>query len=171
MILPNTLSLKKEHAFLRDMFLVVLSGLLITLMGQVSIPLPFTPIPISFRFQTVLLLSILLGSRRAVLSVAFFLLQGVFGLPVFAVGPVAGYLAGYLVAACVVGYMSEKRIQAPLSFLVGTLIVYVCGAAYLSTLIGLQKALLLGVVPFIVGDLLKTMVYLKILAWYQKRYV
>ena len=74
-------------------------------------------------------------------------------------------------AAFIVGYMSEKRIRATFSFGVGTLVVYACGAAYLSTLIGFQKAILLGVIPFLVGDLLKTVICLKILTWRQKQYV
>lgn len=161
----NTLSLTRENTFARDAILVVLSGLLITLMGQFSIPLPFTPVPITFRFQTILLLSVFLGSRRAALSVLVFLIQGP---SVFTPSPVAGYLVGYLIAAFVVGMMSEKQSRASLSFLVGTLIVYTCGAAYLSTLIGFQKAILLGVLPFIAPDLLKTVACLKILAWYQR---
>lgn len=166
-----SLSLKKENTFIRDAVLIALSGLLIALMGQFSIPLPFTPVPISFRLQTILFLSVLLGSRKASLAVAFFLIQGALGLPVFATGPVAGYLVGYLVAACVVGYMSEKKMQAPLSFLVGTLLVYALGASYLALLVGVRKAILLGVVPFLLGDFLKTVVCLKMLSWQKRQYV
>lgn len=154
---------------MRDAAIVVLSGLLIGLMGQFSIPLPFTPVPITFRLQTILFLSVLLGSRRAVLATAFFLIQGAFGLSLFATGPVAGYLVGYLVAACVVGYMSEKKMSASISFLVGTLIVYICGASYLSTILGVSKAIYLGVLPFLIGDFLKAVVCLKMLFWYQRR--
>ncbi len=173
----NVLSWKQENTYTRDVFIVLLSSLLIALMGQLSIPLPFTPVPISFRFQTVLLLSALLGSRRAVLATALFLLQGMMGLPVFAngvsgiaglLGPVGGYYLGYLAAAFIVGYMSDSPKNRTLgrcamSFLVGTLIVYACGTAYLTTFVGFQKALLLGVAPFIVGDIVKTLVCLRIL--------
>jgi biotin transport system substrate-specific component len=174
MTFVNALSIKRENTFSRDVLVVILSGLLITLMGQFSIPLPFTPVPISFRFQTILLLSVLLGSRRAVLAVAVFLAQGAFGLSVFAghtsglvglLGPNGGYIASYLIAAFVVGMISERTKKAIPALAAGTLIVYTLGALHLSTFIGLQKAILLGVVPFIFGDLLKTVAVLKILDW------
>ncbi len=167
-----TLTFPKQNVFARDVLLVVLSSLLISLMGQFSIHLPFTPIPISLRCQTILLLSVLLGSRRAGLAVLGFLMQGAIGLPVFAGGastlaallsPKGGYIIGFLMAAIVVGYMSEKKVRHSLSFLAGTLIIYACGSAYLSTFVGFSKALLLGVVPFVIGDFLKTAVCLKIL--------
>ena len=174
----NVLSWKQENTYTRDVFIVLLSSLLIALMGQLSIPLPFTPVPISFRFQTVLLLSALLGSRRAVLATALFLLQGMLGLPLFAngasgiaglLGPVGGYYLGYLAAAFIVGYISESPKNRTLgrcamSFLAGTMIVYTCGTAYLATFVGFPKALLLGVAPFVVGDVAKTFVCLKILS-------
>lgn len=174
MTFVKTLSIQRENTFARDAILVVLSGLLITLMGQFSIPLPFTPIPISFRFQTILLLSVLLGSKRAVLAVSVFLVQGAMGLPVFAgnasgllalLGPKGGYIIGFLIAAFVVGLISEKTKKAIPALAVGTLIVYTLGALHLSTFIGLEQAILLGVVPFILGDLLKTVAVLKILDW------
>jgi biotin transport system substrate-specific component len=172
MTFANPLSTTQENTFARDAIIVVLSGLLITLMGQFSIPLPFTPVSISFRFQTILLLSVLLGSKRAVLACSVFLVQGAFGLPVFAggtsglvglLGPSGGYIVGYLIAAFVVGWISEKSKKAIPALLAGTLIVYACGSVYLSTFIGIQNAILLGVLPFVFGDLLKTAAVLKIL--------
>ena len=174
MTLVNALSKQRENTFARDAIIVVLSGLLITLMGQFSISLPFTPVPISFRLQTIMLLSVLLGSRRAVLAVCVFLVQGAIGFPVFAghtsglvglLGPNGGYIVGYLVAAFVVGVISERTKKEILALALGTLVVYTLGALHLSTFIGIQKAILLGVVPFILGDLLKSVAVVKILDW------
>lgn len=155
----NTLLMTREKPFTRDVIIVLLAGLFITLMGQFSIPLPFTPIPIAFRLQTILLLSILLGSRRASLAVGVFMaLQAPLLL-----GPTAGYIVGYLLAATLV--KPEKPLY---SFVVGTLVVYACGFMYLSTLIGVQKALLLGIVPFVLGDIIKTMICFKILNYVRR---
>jgi biotin transport system substrate-specific component len=174
----NTISLQKENSYVKDVLIVVLSGLLIGLIGHLSIYFPFTPVPISFRLQTILFLSLLLGSRRSLLAVAFFLAQGAFGLPVFAgglsglaglVGPNGGYIVGYLMAAFVAGLMSERGVKPVFSFLAGTLIVYVSGASYLATWVGVQEAILLGIAPFILLDVLKTVASLKLLSFVKNR--
>lgn len=152
--------MRKENTFTRDALIVVVAGLFLTLIGQLSIPLPFTPVPIAFRLQAVLLLSILLGSHRAVLAIGVFM---ALSAPLL-LGPTAGYVVGYLLAATLV-----KQDRPVYSFVVGTLVVYACGFTYLSTLIGAQKALLLGVVPFVLGDIIKTMVCFKILKTVRQR--
>lgn len=152
----NTLVLSKENNYARNVLIILGAGLFLTLMGTVSIPLPFTPVPISFRFQTILFLSILLGQKRAILAVLVFL-----GLNApLLLGPTAGYLVGYLFAASFV--KPEKPVY---SFLIGTLAVYICGWTYLSSLIGCQKAFFLGIVPFIIGDLMKSIICLNILKY------
>src|SRR3989338_11340237 len=162
-------------SFLKNGAIVLLSSFLIGLLGQVAIPLPFTPIPIVTQCQAILLLSILLGSQRAAAAVALFLMQGAMGLPVFAngaaglailMGPRGGYLIGYLVAAYVVGALMERVkersvMQTFLALCLGNGIVYLLGAAYLSSFLGVKKALLLGVAPFLLGDLLKNIACLK----------
>jgi biotin transport system substrate-specific component len=125
------------------------------------------------------LLSTLLGSKRAPAAVALFLAQGAFGLPVFThggcglayfFGPRGGYLIGYLVAAYTVGKVVELLGKRTLStaftaMLAGNAVLFLCGATWLSTFIGVEKAILLGVVPFLLGDLLKIACSLKILHW------
>lgn len=174
----NTLPWKQENVYLRDAFLILLSSLLITLMGQFSIPLPFTPVPISFRMQTIFFLAVLLGSRRAAMATFLFLVQGAVGLPIFAggasgiiglLGPSGGYYAGFVLAAFVIGNMTEKYKARPfMAFFTGTLIVYLTGSAYLASFVGMQKAFLLGVVPFLFGDLFKSLVCLKMLDWMKR---
>lgn len=100
------------------------------------------------------------------------------GLPIFAgnasgltglLGPSGGYYFGFVIAAFTIGYLTEKYTLRPfLSFLAGTLIVYAIGSAYLSTFVGIQKAFLLGVAPFLLGDLLKTFVCVKMLQWMKR---
>ncbi len=167
---------QKDAASFASLSACILGSILIGLFAQVSIPLPFTPIPIATQSAVVLLLGVLLG-RKAVFSVAGFLAQGLLGFPVFAggmagfallAGPRGGYLAGYLAAAYVVGWIIERSSEKTLlrafyAMAAGTLVIYLCGALRLASFIGLQKALLLGVAPFLIGDLCKIFVGLKLL--------
>ncbi len=171
----QTLTLQRTTA--RDLILVLLASFIICLSGYISIPLWFTPVPIVAQNATILLTAALLGSRRGAAATFAFLAQGAMGLPVFAggtagfaqfFGPTGGYLIGYLVAAFVVGYIAERRrtIASAIGALaVGNFIVYAFGACFLSAFVGPSKALMLGVVPFILGDLVKALVSLKVLQW------
>ncbi|MBX7067314.1 MAG: biotin transporter BioY [Parachlamydiales bacterium] len=166
-----------ERSTTRDFALVLLGSFIICLSGHISIPLWFTPVPLATQNSMVLLMAALLGARRGGAATFAFLAQGALGLPVFSTGaagfakffgPTGGYLMGYLIAAFVVGYIAEKRksiASAVVALTVGNLIVYICGAAYLSKFVGLSKAFALGIAPFVVGDLLKTLASLKILQW------
>lgn len=170
--MQQTLTLR--NTITRDFALVALACFAICLSGQISIPLWFTPVPLVTQNAMVLLMAVLLGSRRGLAATFAFLAQGAMGLPVFAkgaaglhcfFGPTGGYLIGYLIAAFVVGLIAERKQNAILALTVGNLIIYACGMSYLSTFVGLNKAFLLGVAPFLLGDLMKTIAALKILQW------
>jgi biotin transport system substrate-specific component len=134
------------------------------------ISIPIGPVPIVLQNFFVLLSGILLGSRWGVASVGVYLIAGMLGLPVFAggtggigriAGPTGGYLLGYLPAVFVTGLISEtlKKIKwiELLAMAVGMSIVYVCGVPWLKMVTGmtLDKALMLGLYPFLIGDALK----------------
>jgi biotin transport system substrate-specific component len=149
--------------------------------AQISIPLPFTEVPFTFQPTVVLLGGLALGSRLALGSQLVYLMAGIAGLPVFAAsatlppgalrltGPTGGYLLAYPVAAFLAGYLAERGFDrhyftSVVAMLAGLLVVYACGAAWLgfvarssaqSTPTGLQAALIAGVYPFIVADVLK----------------
>lgn len=166
----------KKVSLWKDLCLVVFSSLLIGLCSKIAIPLFFTPVPVSLLSMFILLFSVLLGSKRA-FSVVFCLLgQAVIGLPVLSsgaglavfVGPTAGYIFGYLVAAFLTGFIFERSKEktakkAFLAIAAGNLTIYLLGAGYLASFIGFKSALLLGIVPFVFGDLLKTLVSVKLL--------
>ena len=153
----------------RDLLLVVFGGLFVAAFAQIVIPLPFTPVPLTGQTFAVLLVGAALGSRRGAASLGLYTLAGAFGLPFFAagksglayiVGPTLGYLIGFVLAAWVVGLLAERGLERSihtsiLPFLAGTVIIYVCGAGWLAVLFGAQKALALGVLPFLVGDAIK----------------
>lgn len=170
-------SITLERSAARDFALVLLASIIICLSGQVSIPLWFTPVPLATQNSTVLLMAALLGARRGGAATFIFLVQGAMGLPVFStgaagfakfLGPTGGYLMGYLIAAFVVGYIAEKRksiASAAVALAVGNLIIYLCGASFLAKFVGLSKAATLGILPFLLGDLIKILASLKILQW------
>lgn len=171
----QTLTLQRITA--RDFILVLLASFVICLSGYISIPLWFTPVPMATQNSTVLLMGALLGARRGAAATFAFLAQGACGLPVFSngaagfahlMGPTGGYLIGYLIAAFVVGAIAERRstmASAVGALVTGNIIVYLCGAGYLATFVGIDKAFALGVAPFVIGDMVKTIVSLKVLHW------
>ena len=153
----------------REVVLVLGGSLLIALSAQIQFVLPFSPVPITGQTFSVLLLGALYGSRRGTATVASYLVLGAIGLPVFAggafgiarlVGPTAGYLAGFLAAAFVVGALSErgwdrKPWTTAGSMTIGNFIIYVAGILWLSRFVGWQAVLNTGFLPFLAGDALK----------------
>lgn len=153
----------------REVALILGGSLLIALSAQIQFILPFSPVPITSQTFTVLLLGALYGSKRGPATVMTYLALGVMGLPVFAggafgvarlVGPTAGYLVGFLVAAFVVGLLSErgwdrKPWTTGASMIIGNGIIYMTGVLWLSRFVGWQAVLSTGFLPFLVGDALK----------------
>ncbi len=159
----------RRAAWLYDVALVSGGSLLIALAAQIAIPLPFSPVPITGQTLAVLLVGVLLGSRRGASSLLLYLAEGALGLPVFAggrcgflylLGPTGGYLLGFVVAAFVTGWLAERgwdrrvRSNVPV-MLLGNAIIYALGLPWLAHFVGATRVLALGFYPFIVGDLLK----------------
>jgi biotin transport system substrate-specific component len=152
-----------------DVCLVAGFSLIIAASAQVSIPLPFTPVPVTLQTFAVVVAGALLGSRRGAAAVLAYLAEGFAGLPVFSLGragiahllgPTGGYLVGFVAAAWLVGLLVERRFASTLFgalfvLVAGHLVPYATGVAWLSMSLGLQRALLLGFVPFLVGDAFK----------------
>lgn len=154
---------------------IILPALLAALTGvlsYVSIPVPFSPVPVTGQSLGVMLAGVLLTPRQAGLSMLAFLLLGIAGAPVFAggtagfgilVGPTGGYLVGFLLGAVTIALLRGKN-QVPrliAALLVGGLIVvYIPGILWLShvTGIGVKAAFLGGALPYLPGDILKSAV-------------
>lgn len=149
--------------------------------AQVSFPVPFTQVPFTFQPTVVLLGGLVLGSRLGLASQVLYLMAGLAGLPVFAasatlppgvlrlLGPTGGYLMAYPIAAFVAGYLAERGLDrryatSVLAMLAGLVIIYTSGILWLglfartlsgNAAIGLNAALVAGVYPFLIPDLLK----------------
>ena len=153
---------------LRDYSLIIAGSLFVALFAQIEIPLQ--PVPITGQTFAVLLIGALLGSKRGAAAMIAYIAQGALGLPFFAgganglgiiSGATAGYLLGFVGAAYVIGLLAERGLERSvltsiIPFLVGTVVIYVCGVAWLSIVLGsLSKAIQFGLLPFLVGDALK----------------
>jgi biotin transport system substrate-specific component len=152
----------------RDAVLVVFGAALTGLCAQLSIHTPLSPVPFTLQTFAVLLTGATLGSRRGVLSMLVYLVAGGLGLPWFAHGsagwggPTFGYVAGFVLAAAVVGWLSERRADRRLlstaaQFVIGSVLVYLVGASWLAADLHLSagQAFALGVRPFLVTDAIK----------------
>ena len=114
------------------------------------------------------MLAALLGSKRGVLAIIAYLVEGILGLPVFAggmgpatlIGPTGGYLVGFVAVAYVVGRLAEmgwdKRVSTTVAaMLAGEIVLYAFGVCWLAIMTNIRIALAVGLYPFIVGDILK----------------
>lgn len=152
----------------RDIALVVAGTVLLTVAGQISIPLWFTPVPLSLATFAVLFSGVSLGPVRAAASVLLYIGLGVAGAPMFAdqgsgwAFASFGYILGYLPAAIVAGLLARRAADRSLIATIGmaalsTLIVYAGGVPWLMAFLGIGfgKAFALGVAPFLIGDAIK----------------
>jgi biotin transport system substrate-specific component len=160
-----------EHAG-AVLFVTVLTAIA----AQISVPLPFTPVPFTFQPMVVLVGAAVLGSRLGMTSQILYLALGIAGLPVFAaspllpqgaarlLGPTGGYLMSYPAAAFVAGWLAERGfdrryLTAVVAMFCGLVVVFAGGVSWLALAIqparGLSGALATGLVPFVVPDLLK----------------
>lgn len=161
-----------------DAALIAGFSLVLAIAAQISIPLPFTPVPVTLQTLAVVLTGALLGSKRGTLAILLYLAEGFAGLPVFSLGragfvhllgPTGGYLVGFVAAVWLTGFLVELRLAAKLPgallvIIMGLLVPYIPGVAWLGVSVGLEKAVVLGFVPFVIGDALKVVVAVGVLA-------
>lgn len=154
---------------IRQMILVSLFAALTAVGAFISIPI--YPVPFTLQTLFTLLAAMTLGSVMGALSQIIYVLLGVVGLPVFAgfkagigilFGPTGGFLFGFIISAYIIGKMIELKKEKNIFyyFLVGslgTILLYLFGITQLSLVagIGVKKAITLGMLPFLPGDILK----------------
>jgi biotin transport system substrate-specific component len=147
-------------------------GLALAAASQVAIPLPFTPVPITLQPLVVVLAGLMLGPVAGAASMLLYLAAGAIGLPVFApvgapgiarfFGPTGGYLIAYPAAAFVAGALARRGptlLGRWLAATAGVLVILIGGVAQLAILdAGLGRALVFGLTPFALLDVVKAFV-------------
>jgi len=149
--------------------------------AQISVPLPFTDVPLTLQPMVVLIGGLTLGARLGMASQILYLAAGIAGLPVFAasatlppgplrlLGPTGGYLMAYPFAAFITGWLAERGLDRRyggsfIAMLAGLLLIFVSGLSWLAFFarpvgggspVGLAAALATGLYPFLVADIVK----------------
>ena len=160
---------------------VVFVAALTAAAAQVSVPLPFTQVPLTLQPMVVLLGGLALGARLGLASQVLYLAAGIVGLPVFAasitlppgalrlLGPTGGYLMSYPFAAFLSGYLADRGfdrryVTSVIALLAGLVVIYACGVTWLglfarigsqSAAVGMTAALAGGLAPFLIADVVK----------------
>lgn len=168
-------------SLVRDVLLLAAAAGLTGLAAQVSIPLPFTPVPITLQTFAVLLSGAALGPVRGGLGMLLYLAAGAVGVPWFAEHQSGmaiasfGYIVGFVVAASLVGTLARRGADRSVlgtigMMVIGNLVIYAIGVPWLMVALGvdLLKGLEFGVTPFLIGDGLKIMLAAGLLpgAWW-----
>jgi biotin transport system substrate-specific component len=165
-----------------DAVRIATANVLLALCAHIVIPLPFTAVPITGQTFGVLLIAVMLGARRSAIAMVLYLLEGFVGLSVFQplglpgparfLGPTAGYLISYPLAAFVTGWLVERAASVRLpravrsqpagaalagALLCGEAIIFLGGCAWLAfgMRLGWPAALQAGAIPFIPGEIIK----------------
>jgi biotin transport system substrate-specific component len=174
--LLGSITARGDAAWLTKGLAVLFVTALTAAAAQISVPLPFTPVPFTFQPMVVLIGGAALGARLGMASQVLYLLIGLAGLPVFAaspllpqgaarlLGPTAGFLLSYPLAAWLTGRLAERRfdrkyLTSVLAMAAGLLVIYAGGALRLAygppQSLGLAAAFQVGIVPFIPADIVK----------------
>ena len=158
----------KEKETLKNILLVLGGVAFLSLMSQVIIPLPFTPVPISLGTFGVALMALLYGRKLGTATILSYVVAGSLGAPIFAgfkagslFSPTGGYILGYIVATIILGYLSDKGvtksyIKTFLSLLLSSAIILTLGSIVLSIFVPGKNAFMIGVLPFLPGDAIKS---------------
>ena len=152
----------------KSLVVIVLGSIALTISAKIKIP--FYPVPMTMQTFIVLFLGISFGYKVGVLSVVFYLIEGIMGLPVFSnspekgiglayfVGPTMGYLIGFIFACLIAGIFTydKNHIYNFLKIIIATSVIYILGILWLGNLIGWDKPILeFGVYPFLYAELFK----------------
>ncbi len=165
---PRVLADVFPHSLARDALLILGGAVFVGIFAQISVPLPFTPVPLTGQTFAVLLVGASLGSIRGILSMLLYGLAGVVGVPWFAGGasgftmPSFGYIVGFVAAAGLVGWLAERgwtrtALDTALAMVLGNVVIYAIGVTWLKFSLGATwaSAISMGMTPFLVGDGIK----------------
>ena len=158
----------QNYKIIKYSLLIALGSLLLTLSAKIKIP--FYPVPMTMQTFVVLMLGITLGSKLGAFTVLIYIIEGIFGLPVFSnspekgigvayfTGPTMGYLIGFVFAAYIAGNVSLKMnfFKITIIILISVSIIYLLGMLWLGNLLTWNKPIFeLGAKPFLFAELFK----------------
>jgi biotin transport system substrate-specific component len=180
---PRVLADAFSSSAVRDVVLVVGAAVFTAICAQISFPVAGSPVPVTGQTFAVLVSGAALGANRGAASMLVYLALGLIGLPVYSDGEsgvqvvwgaTGGYVVGFILAAYVIGRLSEARLdRAPAKalpvFALGSMCVFAIGVPWLAVAadLSLGRAIELGFVPFIVGGIVKSLAAAAVLpaAW------
>ncbi|MDP7158232.1 MAG: biotin transporter BioY [SAR324 cluster bacterium] len=155
-----------DSGLLRYALVALVGSCLLAVSAKVQVP--FWPVPMTMQTFVVLVLAIACGPRLGAATVALYLVEGGAGLPIFAnggglaymMGPTGGYLVGFLASALVVGFLAERgwdrsMITTAAAMLIGEVVIFACGLAWLGQFTTYEKVVELGLTPFLLSEVFK----------------
>ena len=181
---PRSLEIAKQVA------IAIAASLFVALCARVTVPLPFTPVPLTLQNFGVLAVGLLLGSRRGFAALALYLVEGAFGLPVFSpssilgggiahiLGPTGGFLMAYPLVAFVAGWVYEQGSRegsrrfgwAVLSSVAAELVLFAGGLSWLAVLThSVSLAIKFGLYWFVFAEVIKVLMAAGVATrWHQR---
>jgi len=162
--------------------IVITASLFVALCARVTVPLPFTPVPLTLQNFGVLAVGLLLGSRRGFAALALYVAEGAFGLPVFSMGagiayllgPTGGFLIAYPLVAFVAGYIyehsSRRFVWGAFSAMVAEVVLFASGLSWLVVLThSVSTAIRFGLYWFVFAEIIKVLMAAGVAArWHQR---
>jgi biotin transport system substrate-specific component len=166
--------------------IVISASLFVAVCARVTVPLPFTPVPLTLQNFGVLAVGLLLGSRRGFAALALYLIEGVFGMPVFSpsplgggiaqlLGPTGGFLMAYPLVAFVAGWIYERTSRrfawAAFAAVAAEVLLFAGGLSWLALLThSISLAIRYGLYWFVFAEVLKVMMAAGVAAQWNRRH-
>ena len=160
----GTVAVDNQKIRTKQMVLIALMTAVTCVLGPLSIPLPFSPVPISLTNFAIFLAIFVLGMKNGTISFIIYLLLGAIGVPVFSsfrgglqvlAGPTGGYLIGFIFLALIMGFaldhFDRKLVPTIIGMIIGMAVCYAFGTVWLAKLLSLsfKEGLMMGVIPYL----------------------